>query len=397
LDSAPFEEWLVVQREALHRQALDAFHDLAAYHEAQGAYEQAIVYGQRQLAMESWRESAHRQLMRTLALKGDRAVALAQYDTCCRALVQELGTEPEPETTALYERIRAGEELQAEEALPPHNLPVQLSPFVGREAELAEIQARLRDPACRLLTLVGPGGSGKTRLALQAAAGQLDSYAQGVFFVSLAPLSSVEGIVPTIAQAIGFSLYGEGDPQQQLLNYLQQKNVLLILDDYTHLLEGASIATEILKTAPAVQVLVTSRAGLHVQGEFRFAVEGMAYPEGDWGKDAANYGAVKLFLQSTQTMRPGFALAGEHLADVVRICRLVEGIPLGILLAAAWIEILTPGEIAAEIEQSLDFLESNLRDAPERQRSMRVVFDYSWKLLSERERAVMQALSVFRG
>jgi len=212
LRSAPFEEWMVVQRERLHRQALDALAHLAAYHERRGEWEGAGRYARRQVELEPWRESAQRGLMRALALSGERGAALAQYEVCCRVLEEELGVEPEEETTALYERVREGSELEALSPLPPCNLRTYLTPFVGREAVLAEIEERLGDPDCRLLSLVGPGGSGKTRLAVEAGAAQAAAFEHGVFFVRLAPLGSVEAIVPTVAQALGFSFYEGGEP-----------------------------------------------------------------------------------------------------------------------------------------------------------------------------------------
>ncbi len=277
------------------------------------------------------------------------------------------------------------------------NLPVPLTPFVGREAELAEIQERLGDPDCRLLTLVGPGGCGKTRLAVEAATAQIDNYPHGVFFVSLAPLDSIDSMVPTVAEALGFRFYEEGEPQQQLLDYLRQKRMLLILDNFEHLVEGAGLVTEILQTAPEVKILATSRARLNVGGEHLFPVVGMHFPDEETIEDATQYSAVKLFLSNVRRTQPSFEPTADELTEVVRICRLVEGMPLGILLAAAWAEMLTPLEIAAEISRGLDFLETDLRDVPERQRSMRAVFDHSWNLLTEREREVFQALSVFRG
>jgi predicted ATPase/class 3 adenylate cyclase len=287
----------------------------------------------------------------------------------------------------------------------PNNLPIQPTFFVGREAMLAEIEDRLQDPACRLLTLVGPGGSGKTRLALEAAAAQLDNYAHGVFFVPLAPLQSVEAVVPTVAEALGLRFYEGGEPQKQLLDYLRQKSMLLILDNFEHLLDGMDLVADILKTAPDVRILTTSRARLNVQGEYLCPVAGMDFPAREITEDAtlrraqdvAQYCAVKLFLTSARRAQPGFELTADNLTDVVRICRLVQGMPLGILLAAAWVGMLTPAEIAAEISQSLDFLETDWRDAPERQRSIRAAFDHSWHLLTEQEREVFQGLSVFRG
>jgi predicted ATPase len=397
---------MVVERERLHVRALEALGHLAAHHEGNGAYEQAIAYARRQVELEPWRESAHRQWMRALAASGQRGAALAQYEACRRILAQELGIEPEPETVALYERIRSGGELSVSGVTPPHNLPAQLTPFIGREALLAEIAKRLSDPACRLLTLVGPGGSGKTRLALEAAAQQLKAYPDGVFVVSLAPLQSVEAIVPAIAQALSFRFYGAGEPREQLLNYLRRKEMLLVLDNYEHLLEGAWLAAEILRAAPGVRIVVTSRAGLRVQGEHRFPVSGMSYPAladiprnvgRRQGEGALQYSAVQLFTAGARRARPDFELTDDNVADVVRICQGVEGLPLALLLAAAWIEMLTPAEIAAEIERSLDVLETDQCGAPERQRSIRAVFEHSWQLLPPRGPEILAGLSVFRG
>jgi predicted ATPase len=236
-----------------------------------------------------------------------------------------------------------------------------------------------------------------------------------VFFVSLAPLQSVDAIVPTVAQALSFTFYEGVEPQQQLLDYLRQKTMLLILDNYEHLLarpenshrKNAGLVTDILRTAPQVKVLATSRTRLNVEGEHRFHVGGMSFPQltpvasADasfrQAQEARQYSAVELFLHSARRARPSFELTDENLSDVVQICHLVAGMPLGIQLAAAWVEILTPAEIAVEIGRSLDFLETDRRDVPQRQRSIRAAIDYSWSLLTARERTVMQALSVFRG
>jgi predicted ATPase/DNA-binding SARP family transcriptional activator len=400
-DSAAFEEWMLLEGERVHRLVVEALHRLGEWQAGQGQAEQALQYAWRQVELDPWRESGHQQVMRLLAASGKRSEALAQYETCRRHLAEELAVEPSTETTTLYERIRDGtHESQLQVPAPmralQHNLPVHLTPFVGREAELAQIRERLRDPTCRLLTLAGPGGIGKTRLALEAAASCVQEYDNGVFQVRLAGVRSAEAIVPALAQAIGFSFYEGGQPRQQLVRYLRQKRMLLVVDNYEHLLDGIDVVADILRAAPGVTMLITSRIKLNLSGENLLPVAGLAYPKGEGPEPmpAGQYDAVTLFLAGARRVYPGFDLEGQEW-QVGRICRLVEGMPLALLLAAAWVEMLPPAEIADSIEQGLDFLESGWQDVPERHRSIRAVFDRSWGLLGEHEKSVFQALSVF--
>jgi predicted ATPase/DNA-binding SARP family transcriptional activator len=402
-DSAPFEEWALVQRERLHQRALEALTHLTAYYEQRADYEAARRYASRQLELDPWREQAHRQLMRALALVGLRSEALIQYETCRRVLGDELGVEPSAETQSLYAQISRGElTAKPEEAphAPPvtlHPLPPQLTPFIGRERELADLHRLLSDPQCRLLTLVGPGGIGKTRLALQAAANQRQAFIHGAAFVSLASVASPALIVHVIAEALGLAFHSASDPKAQLLSYLTEKQVLLVLDNLEHLMAGAGLCVEILEHALEVKVLVTSREQLNLSGEWVFEVEGLAFPRSEIGEGFEGYSAVSLFRQRAQRARVGFELKGEDRAAVARICRLVEGMPLGIELAAAWVRTLSCREIAQQIERNLDFLAVSMRDLPERHRSLRAVFNQSWSMLTAEERLVMSKLSVFRG
>src|SRR5262249_45381113 len=328
--------------------------------------------------------------------------ALAQYETCRRILACDLDVGPAAETTALYERIRDSEprtenpEPRTEQSR--HTpLPLPPTPLIGRESELAELGALLENPAYRLITIVGPGGIGKTRLALASATDQIDAFAHRVYFVPLAPLRSSEFLVPAIADALGLAFSGREDPRAQLLNYLRGKELLLVLDNFDHLLEGAELLVDILRRATAVSILVTSRERLNLQGEWVFDIAGLQVPAADQIDGVEGYSAVALFLQRAHKVHARFTFGAAEKRAVARICRLVEGMPLGIELAAAWVRALSCAEIAQEIEQSLGFLTTSLRDVPERHRSLLAVFDHSWRLLSADERGVFRKLSVFRG
>ncbi len=279
---------------------------------------------------------------------------------------------------------------------PHHNLPVQNTPFIGRDEELAEIIKLLQTPETRLLTLLGPGGIGKTRLSLEAAREQLDRFANGVYFVALAPHDSPDFIIPALAEALRFSFFGAEPPREQILNFLREKQLLLVMDNFEHLTSGASLIADILQIAPGIKVIASSRERLRLQSEWVYEVRGMRCPEVVISDDINNYSAVKLFMQSARRVQPGFELDDENCQCIGKITRMVEGLPLGIELAAAWLETLTPSEIVDEIERSLDFLETDLRDVPERQRSIRAVFEYSWNLLTDDERDAFTKLSVFR-
>ncbi len=280
---------------------------------------------------------------------------------------------------------------------PRSNLPAPPTPLVGRESELAALAQLLADPQCRLLTLVGPGGMGKTRLAVEAADAQREAFADGVYLASLASLNSPAFIIPALASVVGFSFYGPTDPRNQLADYLCGKQMLLVLDSLEHLLAGVELLADFLRRAPGLKLLVTSRERLNLLGEWVFEIQGLPVPLADEAEGIEEYSAVTLFVQSARRVKAGFALRAEERQSAARICRLVEGMPLAIELAASWARVLSCHEIADEIEHGLDFLAASTRDLPERHRSLRAVFDHSWKLLSEEEQRALSRLSVFRG
>ncbi len=283
---------------------------------------------------------------------------------------------------------------QVSAAKPKVSLPAETTPFVGREDELAEIRQVLMET--RLLTLTGPGGIGKTRLALKAAKAAAEDFVDGCCFVSLAPIRSVEHLVQTIAEAVKFPLATQEDPQHQLLRYLKKKQLFLVMDNFEHLLDGVGIVSGILLAAPEVKILATSREKLNLQSETVLYVGGMGLPSQIKSEDPQNYDAVTLFVQSARKVSPGFHPAPDELGQITNICQTVQGMPLAIELAAAWLNILNVDEIARELDKSLKILVSEVRDAPQRHRSIHAVFDHSWSLLHPTEQEIFMRLSVFR-
>jgi predicted ATPase/DNA-binding CsgD family transcriptional regulator len=272
--------------------------------------------------------------------------------------------------------------------------------FIGRSQEIEEIDALLDDPACRLLTLVGPGGMGKTRLALEAASRKQASFPGGVYCVMLAPLQRPEDILLAVAEAMPFHFQQDTrDWHEQFFDYLREKHdkrQLLLLDNFEHLLDGADSLSEILAATTGLKILVTSREALNLQEEWVRQIGGMSYPEHVNGEPLEDYSAVRLFVDRARRLRGDFDLT-EDRHSVVEICRLVGGMPLAIELAVGWLNMLPPADIVQEIQRSMDILATRSRNLPERHRSIRSVFDQSWRLLSDAERAVFQKLSVFRG
>lgn len=426
-DCPAFDEWQFYQAEELRRAAAGALAGLARGYRALGQAEPAIAAARRWVALDPLHEPAQRELMKLYAQAGQRSAALRQYYDCRRLLAETLNVSPEPETVALFEMIKgsrgAGEQkspiAKGLVTLSPnvptslssiHNLPAQPTPFIGREEELAEIgRLLLEEPACRLLALVGPGGIGKTRLALEAASRVKHHFPDGVFFVSAAAISEAVFLLPAVIQALGLILQGGEEAKTQLLAYLGDKRLLLIIDNLEPLLLPVAQDTESLEQATGllsellragqIKLLVTSRERLKLEEEWSYRVQGMPFPQtpDDPSASPEAYSAVRLFIQCARRAEAGFKPTTEDMAAIGRICRQVNGLPLALELAAAWVRSLSCQEIAAEIERSLDFLTSSLRNIPERQRSLRAVFEQSWQRLPEAEQAVLSRLSIFSG
>lgn len=272
------------------------------------------------------------------------------------------------------------------------NLPLPATPFLGREKELADIATALADPHCRLLNVIGPGGMGKTRLALKTAEAQHSHFTHGAAFVPLEAVNNAQQIVAKIAEAVDFNFFNARNPKTLLFDFLSHKAMLLVLDNFEHLIEHATLVSELLQHAPNTKVLTTSRERLHLQEEWVMELGGLPIPDSVSMEDLEDHTAIRIFLNHAKRGNVGFSLNEGDLSALLNICRLVDGLPLGIELAAGWSRMLPIAEIKNEIEKNLDFLASNVQNLPERHRSLRAVFDYSWQLLSEDEQSVFQKL-----
>ncbi|MCP5099491.1 MAG: hypothetical protein GY943_28380, partial [Chloroflexi bacterium] len=389
--SDTWESWLLTQREHVHQRALDAMTLLRDALSVRGEWTAVLDIAQRQLNLEPWLEAAHRALMQAHTHLGDRSAALAQFEQCKQQLWDELGVEPEDETTALLEQIKAADgDVFRSPLSVPDNLPLQTGAFFGRESEQAQLLQRLVDPNYRLVTLVGAGGIGKTRLSIEVGNQVKMNFPDGVWFI---PLDAVKGgeeqIKIAVGEAIGLAQDGKQLTGDQVLAILRDKQMLLIFDNSEPVLEEIAFIPEWLRRAPNIAILATSREPLNFQAESVMTLYGL--PTGNIEMNAAE----ALFAERAQMARNDFVITADNLPHVRQICMLVDGLPLGIGLAAAWVRRRSLVQIRDEIIRSLDFLSTRLRDVDPRHRSMRAVFETSWQLLSVDEQAILAALSVF--
>jgi DNA-binding SARP family transcriptional activator len=400
-DSVAFEEWAALKRERLRQQALDALARLATYYERSGAYEHAQHYAWRQVELAPWRDEAYQQLMRALWLGEQHDAALEQFVRFRRTLLEELGVEPSAETTALYEHIRtAGTSrlLDLSPSRPPHNLPAQATPLIGREAELARLACLLQDPSCRLITLSGPGGIGKTRLAMRAAAEIGDDFADGVCFIALAPVTDATLVIPTVAQVLGVQ-ESSGQPLIESVKvHLRARQLLLVLDNFEQVSAAAPFLFDLLSAAPQLTMLITSRAVLNLYGEHDFPVPPLTLPDVQnlpALTSLCRYEAVRLFVERAQAVQPDFELTVKTAPDVALICQRLDGLPLAIELAAARIRLLPPQAILQRLDHPLKLLTHGPHDLPARHQTLRATIDWSYNLLPADEQWLFARLAVF--
>lgn len=302
------------------------------------------------------------------------------------------------------------ESLDLSAAALSNHIPLEVTPLFGREAELAALEKLFTDPQCRLLTLTGVGGIGKTRLAIEFAARNFSAFPGGVFYIPLTPVNSPSKIVPAIADVLDFGFSGPTEPKEQLFNYISssiKQKALFIFDNLEHLLVQdpsldekygvIELVSEILRRLPNITILGTSREHLNLHGEWTYELHGLSLPLTDYAERLEEYSSIALFLNSARRIKADFQVTEVELSALVQICQMVEGVPLATELAAAWVGLLTCQEIAREIKANMDFLTTSMHGIPDRHRSLRATFDHSWSLLSDAERKALCQLSVFKG
>jgi predicted ATPase/DNA-binding SARP family transcriptional activator len=391
-----YDEWVLPERERLRQAFLGALERVVALLERARDFGAAIGYTQRLLRHEPLREETYRDLMRLQMRSGDRIGALETYRTCVTVLERELGVEPSAATQELYDRLVRRDTATA----PAHNLPAQTTSFVGREEEVAELIHLLEISTCRLVTILGPGGIGKTRLVLQAGSQLLADYPDGVWFVALAPISDSGLVASAIAQTFDVREAGGRPLLDRLKDYLRDKQLLLLLDNFEQVIEAAPLIGELLAAAPGLKVVVTSRAVLRLYGEHELVVPSLRLPNRTdqvSPTQLTQYAATQLFVERAQVVRADFSATHENAPAIAQICVRLDGLPLAIELAATRVKLFPPQSLVARLERRLPLLRGGARDLPARQRTLRDTIAWSYDLLAPAEQMLFARLAVFVG
>jgi predicted ATPase/DNA-binding SARP family transcriptional activator len=412
--SVAWDEWLYLTRAELQRQAHEILATLMRYYEHCGNDDLAQQYAWRLLALEPWDEVGHRCLMRALARSGQRTQALQHYEHFRHQLAEELRVEPDDMTTALYEAMRRGQpfaitpnpERPASQASPvqlfdvrPGNMPTPMTALIGRTEESVTLSALLGRADVRLITLTGTGGIGKTRLAMEVAQEMQHAFTDGVWFVSLAPVRDSALVAEAIAQALG-TPESSGEPLPRLRAVLRGRAVLLVLDNFEHILGASGLLSELLAACPRLKIVTTSRVRLNLYGEWELPVAPLSLPPEAAALSAEQALAsesVQLFVARAQAARHGYLLDDADAPAVAALCRHLGGLPLAIELAAARRRDRSAQTLFAQLVPALPLLTGGPEDVPERLRSMHGAIAWSYALLSPTAQALFRRLSVFVG
>lgn len=388
-NTANYQTWLEHERSRLQEAWVKASLNYAQHLKEQARFSDAIALLKPILLTDPFNEKVVRLIMELRQLSGERTKALSTFEVFHQQLEAELGLEPQEETKQLAIAIQ--ENGPSFETNPP-TLPLPQTPFIGREFEMADVVKQFENPDCHLMCIVGPGGCGKTRLALQAALELNPRFQQGSHFVSLASVNSA-GLIPSIlAEHFGIKLSGQGAAMNELINYLREKNLLLVLDNLEHLLSDLSWLIKLLESCPRLFVIVTSRERLKLPAEQLLAIQGLPYPKDE--QEGHTHEAIKLFKEAAKRVgKETFSVEDDQHA--IQICQQVEGNPLAIELVASWLRALTVKQLSEELTESFDVLSESYRNLASHHENPRAVFNHSWNLLNEKERRALSALSIF--
>ena len=400
MDSLPFEAWQTGIQTQVNRKVVDALQDSVDIAISTGDVGTGLAHVNKLIEIDPLNEGGYQRCMLLHSLNNDTPSALAQFGKCANVLRNELGVRPSEETQSIYNKIIKGEtSIDFRSTKQKIYLPVLQTNFVGRKTELFQISKLLRDRNCHLLTLTGPGGVGKSRLAVECAKLIVDEFSEGVTFISFDGCFHGDLILTKIAKALGFdidSIATPLSPERQLIDFLRNKRVLLILDGFDQLIPHGKVLSRILENAPGVKIIVTSREKIDLMGEWLFTLSGLPVPERDDHTSLYLNDSIQLFVSRVDQLTPGFHPSTEEYRHMADICSDIEGNPLGIELAASWSEVMTIEEIKKEILQNVDFLAVDIQDLPRGHQSLRAVFNNSWELLSTKQQEMLSRLSVFQ-
>jgi predicted ATPase/DNA-binding SARP family transcriptional activator/Tfp pilus assembly protein PilF len=398
--SSAFEDWLLLKRDELQQAALQSFSRLSAYYERRGKYEQALQAAKRRIEIDPLHEPAQRHVIYLLARSGQRSAALQQYSSYQKLLADELGVEPEPETTDLYKRIRSGAFVAESGPRRYHLLPAQTTSFLGRDQERAQIAQLLERPDCRLLTIVGPPGIGKTRLALQITFDLREHFADGVAFIPLAAIHDPKLVMVSLAHALNINIGPEQSPLAALAQALRDQELLLTLDNFEQVQAAAAMLGELLMECPCLKILATSRVVLHVYGEHQYSVPPLSLPDDSRElspEEVAEAGAVQLFVDRVRAVQSDFQLNAANARPIGDLCVRLEGLPLAIELAAARAKLFPPQALLKRLDHPLKLLTGGAHNLDPRQQTLRGAIDWSYQLLNPDEQRLFARLGVFVG